>query len=878
MIKKTGLFFVFLLFTGSVYSISVMEGVNKYELDNGFKVLIKEVHNAPLVYVGMWYKVGRRNETNGIVGTAHFLEHMLFRSTKKYRGGDLTKLLTETGALANGWTAYNTTAYWEVLSPSKLDLALDIEKERMKNALIDEEEFRKERMVVLSELRNNRNSPDSLLNERLFSEAFDGLPMGRQESLKEIEDVSGLTFDDMKKFYNKFYAPNNVFLIIVGDIKTQDVLAKIRNVFGGLQKKNIAEEKVLRAAHRSTNIVIVQGVAPDPFGSVIYYAPPASIKNVDSVVLSFISSIDLLREVGYYETPDDTVMWSDFGGDKPYYIDETIDENYIKKALPRLTKKFFAQEKTSYSRLSDIGNIIGAFERKGDYKTYDALMDDFKKITPDEVISIIHKYLNRTNAVTGILEVSSVKAGIESQPVLPRNDAAVRTEPVSVNNEGSQEELKKYQKEVENMLFDVKAAADRFSGDVLDRTLDNGLRIIIKENHQNEQLSIRLGIHAGIGFEKPGQPDLSGLTASLVFDGGPFIKLKNDLDAEGAQGSWGNSLDYATFSVNGMPEHLSRIIEWVSLSLKDRKFMPLVLEMEKNDLKRDVIHSDYVDDPDYHAEKNLNKLLYPPLHPIREREDAVESDYDKIMMPAVQEFYDKYYQANGSVLIIVGNIKKEEAYQQAVKFLSSWKKGSDKVNVVSVPPLTLPDKTIVVKKEMPKKEQSIIRFGAEGLMHDDPLYIPNAVMNSIVGNGGFMNSRLIQAIRVKLGLSYHAEAWFESTLGECPFQGYIQTAPGTVDRAIEIFIDELRKVQKDGVYEKEVLLAKISMLSRFAFMLETINSQANTFENFVLYRQDPDYLNKYLKILSSVTKEEVNECAKKFLHPDRLTISIAGAK
>jgi len=879
--KKTFLisFFLFFIFTLSLAE-KVTDNVNEYFLKNGLKVIIKENHNAPLVYVGMWYRVGNRNEHPGIYGIAHFLEHMLFRSTKNIPGGDITKTLTELGGMANGWTSYDTTAYWEVLPSTKLDVALNIEKERMINALVDKIEFEKERNIVLSELNNNRNSPYSILNEKLFTEAFPGLPLGEQFNFDKIKDLENLKFEDMVHFYRKYYNPENAFLIIVGDIETKKALQKVKYYFESIPRGEPVENFVIKATNRSTNTVVVNGIAPAPFGTVIYYAPPANISNRDFIVLSFIDSIELVDGLGYYATPDDTVAWNDFGGKNPFYISEMIDEDYIRTQLPVLKNKFFNKERIEYSKLVDIAGLIGGMERRGSYRLYDLLMEEYKKITPEDVLRVINKYLNRTNAVTGIFDVKKGKNTYGLQKVAEATSPEAisedqRKEVINVDKEGSLKELIRYRKEVSDILKGVQEATSRYLKDLLDTTLENGLRVIIKERHQNELLSIRFSVPAGIAFEPSGKPHLAEIVSYLVFDGGPFVREKNNLSIEGASIRKDLEIDYATLSIDCTSDKIAETLDMLSKSILERQFIPLILEMKKNNLKRERIFLESKDYPGIHAERNLNKILYPETHPLRIREEAVASSYDSITMDDVVSFYRRYYRANGSTLIIIGDVKKEETLKLVQKYFSKWNRG-EKFSRANLPMIKLPEKDVKIKKNMPGKNQTIILFGAPGIDHNDPLYIANIMLSSIVGSGGFLNSRLARAIRVEQGLSYNAEAWFETSLGECPFKGYIQTAPQNRERVINIFKNVLKETKDKGIFEKELLLAKVSLLSRFANMMETIPQQADFIESFALYRNDPRYITKYLEILKKVSQKEVNECARRFLHPDNLYISIAG--
>ncbi|HEY4657622.1 MAG TPA: pitrilysin family protein, partial [Candidatus Bathyarchaeia archaeon] len=215
-------------------SFSKQLQVSRHELDNGLKVLIRHIPNAPVS--GCWaiYRVGSRNERPGITGISHWVEHMLFKGGGKLRKGDVGRLVSSVGGEYNGFTSKDFTAYFEILPADKIETGLMIESERMTNAAFDPREVESERTVVISEREGNENDPEFLTMEELFLTAFRFHPYRWSEGgLKQ--DLMRITRDDLFQHYRRYYVPSNALLVVVGPYPAGKMLPKIQEYFGTLE-------------------------------------------------------------------------------------------------------------------------------------------------------------------------------------------------------------------------------------------------------------------------------------------------------------------------------------------------------------------------------------------------------------------------------------------------------------------------------------------------------------------------------------------------------------------------------------------------------------------------------------------------------------------
>jgi zinc protease len=218
-------------------------GVAETTLRNGLKVLIQEVRSAPVVSFMVWYKVGSRNESAGATGISHLLEHMMFKGTPKYGKGEIARLLQRNGASFNAGTSIDYTNYYEVLASDRLELAMEIEADRMANALIPEEEHRLEMTVVRSELERNEDNPHRALYTEILAHAFKAHPY-HWPTIGWRSDVEAIRTEQIRAYYKRHYMPNNATAVIVGDVDVERARALVERHFGSIAPGSLPDPVV----------------------------------------------------------------------------------------------------------------------------------------------------------------------------------------------------------------------------------------------------------------------------------------------------------------------------------------------------------------------------------------------------------------------------------------------------------------------------------------------------------------------------------------------------------------------------------------------------------------------------------------------------------
>lgn len=266
-----------------------MDQMTEIILENGMKVHLKEIHTSPIISHWVWYRVGSRYETNGKTGISHWVEHMQFKGTPLFPAGVLDRAISRDGGIWNAFTYMDWTTFFETMPASKIDLGLRLEADRMVNSRYDPEEVASERTVVISEREGSENEPLFRLEEAVELAAFESHPY-RNEVIGSVADLRAIQRDDLYEHYRRYYNPANAVLAIAGDFDTDQMLARIKEVYGKIPGTPISPPQVKLEPPLSTEKrVEVHGPGETTYITLAYRAPAAS--DPDFFVVSVLDSL-----------------------------------------------------------------------------------------------------------------------------------------------------------------------------------------------------------------------------------------------------------------------------------------------------------------------------------------------------------------------------------------------------------------------------------------------------------------------------------------------------------------------------------------------------------------------------------------------------------
>ena len=421
-------------------SDGLMAGVNVTTLDNGLTVVSKESHAAPVVTFWIWYRVGSRNEVDGITGISHWVEHMLFKGTEKLRTGDVHRIVSQNGGTLNGFTWLDFTTYYETLPSDRYEFSLQIESDRMVNARVDPDDVASERSVIISEREGGENSPMSWLDEEVRAAAFKVHPY-HHDTIGWKSDLRAINRDDLYKYYRTYYAPNNAFIVVVGDFDTATLQQQVNQYFGSIPRG--AEPPSVRGTEpeqEGERRVIVERPGQAAYWMAAYHAcaasdPDAAALTILESVLSGASAVGMGggasfgRSARIYKALVDTQLAVSAGGGFTFNLDpglfifsamardgvsltqieqamdaviaEVVNNPVSEDELKRAIKQTKAQFVYSAESVTNGGYWLGIFGIVSSFEALDHYLSDLEAVTVADVQRVAQKYLRNSNRTIG---------------------------------------------------------------------------------------------------------------------------------------------------------------------------------------------------------------------------------------------------------------------------------------------------------------------------------------------------------------------------------------------------------------------------------------------------------------------------------------------
>jgi zinc protease len=214
---------------------SAASRVSEFTLANGMQVIVVPDHRAPVVTHYIWYRVGSADEPAGTSGIAHFLEHLMFKSTDRIESGAFSKVISRMGGQDNAFTSHDVTGYYERVAKDRLKTVMEMEADRMVNLKLTEKEVGTEREVILEERRSRtENNPSSILSEQMSAALYQNHPY-RIPIIGWMHEMAKLSREDALTFYKRFYASNNAIVVVAGDVTVDEVKALAESAYGALK-------------------------------------------------------------------------------------------------------------------------------------------------------------------------------------------------------------------------------------------------------------------------------------------------------------------------------------------------------------------------------------------------------------------------------------------------------------------------------------------------------------------------------------------------------------------------------------------------------------------------------------------------------------------
>ena len=863
--------------------------VKKTVLENGLTILTKEVRSAPVVTVQVWYKIGSRDEAPGVNGIAHQLEHMLFKGTKD-RPVQFGRLFAALGSSFNAFTSYDQTAYFGTVEKNKLSSLLTLEADRMQNSTIDTEKLTGEKRVVISELQGYENGPSYRLDRAVKRAAFPNTPYGLTVGGTKA-DVEKFTVEQVRSYYDSYYAPNNATLVVVGDFDTASLMSKVQQTFGKVPRRELkVAQPATTAATAPTRRITLKEPGSTQIAIEVYPLPQATDPDVPAIdVMNYVltegrssrmyqsivetgiaTSIDggaaNLAAGGWYEISSivevgKSVPKLEAAIDTEIKLLQTkgVTSGEISRAKAQLKAGYLLGNRDINSQARQLGNDQTT---TGDYQFTDKYLAGVERVTAADVQRVAKKYLQEDLKTVGNFQPTQITG--KSAPAAKDGKTAENFSPGAPVDPA---ELAKY---LPPLDADTTSQTQALPQEV---KLKNGLRVFLLPDSSTPTVTLTGSIQAGTEYDNPEQAGLATLTAANIMSGTKTqtaLKIAKTLESRGAGLGFAASREGVSLGGNALSKDLPILLQTLGDVVQNANFpqdkFALSRQRSLTSLKLEL------DSPNSVARRKFQQTIYPKGHPFTIFPTA--ETLTGLKTADLQAFYRQHYLPSNTILAIVGDFKVADVQRLLEANLGKWSTTAKTVKL-NYPVPELPAKQILISPSLPGKTQAITLLGNKAIDRKDPRYYSALVLNQILG-GDTLSSRLGTEIRDRQGLTYGIYSSFAAGKRQGTFIISMQTSPEDAQKATQSTIALLKDLQAKGVTAAEVANSKRSISSNYTVELASPDEIAGATLGNAVYGLNPNEISEFPKKIQAVTLEQVNQVAKELIQPDRLVVITAG--
>ena len=895
---------------GPPVKVATIEGVTEYQLANGARVLLFPEASRPTITVNLTVLVGSRHEGYGESGMAHLLEHMVFKGTPNHPL--VPKALRDHGASFNGTTNSDRTNYFETMpaTDENLEFGIALESDRLVNSYIKREELLSEMTVVRNEFERGENNPGSILNQRIYSTAYEWHNYGKS-TIGNRSDIERVPVENLQAFYKKYYQPDNVVLVVTGKFEEAKALALVEKYLGSIPKptRRLDATYTEEPAQDGERTVTLRRVGSVASVGVAYHVPSAS--HEDWAPLNLLGGIISQSPNGrlYKALVESKLATSAFAGSDnshdpglffssascpPDSLDAVRDT--LVKSLESLSDVSFSDDEVNKAKVRSkrnaemlqsnsqaMANALSSSSAHGDWRLLFIQRDRINAVTAADVNRVARTYFQKPNRTVGLY----VPAKETTRLAVPNAPA------------------------IDTIVKDYKGGTVGAAGEAFDPSpanLDSRLKVVtesglkaglLPKKNRGETVSLVLTLHYGNEESLKDQTTAAGMLPGLMMAGTKKHDrqaMREELDALGIRisagggagggrggrggrggGGAGGTAGQLTFSVEAKRETLPQALKLLGEILREPAFPTAEFETSKRQMASML--SAGKTEPGVLAGNKLSRTLtqhsmddvrYVPT--IEENLARVEN----VTLEQVKTLYETQVGGSQAELGVVGDFDPDTALRLVKEMLASWE---SKVPVKRIDRKVESNVNGVTENIItPDKSNAEYLAGLMFPLSDsDPDYVALRIGNFIFG-GSTLASRLGDRIRQKEGLSYGATSSFTASSRDpvATLTVTVSTNPQNIDKVATAVQEELLQFLKDGPTDKEVADAKQAFLegqkvSRTgdAAIASQIVSNLNMGRTFAFSAEQE-------KAILALTPAKVTDAFRKHVDPKKLVIIRAG--
>ncbi len=863
-------FFIILiiLLLNASYALS-RDLLHSFVLENGLKVILQEDRTTPVVALQIWVKTGSADEKDDEAGMCHFIEHMIFKGTERRKVGEMAREIESLGGSINAFTSYDHTVYHITIASRYGDIALDILSDAIQHSLFDPIEFEKEREVILEEIRMGEDDPGRRLFRQTMAAAYQHHPYGRPIIGYE-RTIKAITRDQMIHYFKRWYTPNRIVFIAVGDFNIEEMERKARDLFRNFkgpsenlpERKKEPEQKDVRLTLNLGNWKETYLQMAVPIPSVTHEDTPAL--DVLEQILGSGETSRLFQKVKLEKGFVHSISASAYTPKDPglFIIGATLPAENLGKAVEEILKEinrlieegvtaeelYRVRVNVESSLIYDRQTVQGQARKLGYYET----------TTGD--VQFEREYIKR---------ISLLQSG-DLQRV---GEKYFKPSRWTISLLGPDEKADLLQKVPIRSLIEatgspIVSVKPKKPPRTSKKILNNGIRLIVKENRNQPLVSIHVSFLGGVRFEEEAQNGINHFMAVMMTKGTErqsslqiakkVERMAGTLSGFSGYNSFGLRFDFLSQHLEEAVSLLAEVIQYPSFDGEEmEKRRPSILasiRQQEDDLDRVVF-------------KLFRKVLYEK-HPYRMDPMGSLDSVRRITQKDLKEYYRRIAVPENMIITVVGDVEVHQVTSAIEKEFgkiprTQWIPPTS----IKEPPLEKIRKTEIYRE----KEQAhfVIGFPGTTVLSKDR-YALDVLDAALSGMGG----RLFYELRDKQSLAYSLAFISNVNLDPGFLCVYMGTHPDKVETAIAAVLRELKKIREEGLTMEEVERAKRYLIGNFEIGLQTNGAQANQMSVDELLGLGYDHFQRYPGEIQRVTREEVHQLAQQYFNLEAYALAI----
>lgn len=895
--------------------VRTVAGISEYRLPgNDLNVLLLEDRSAPVLTFMVTYRVGSRNEVTGTTGATHLLEHLMFKGSKNFHPGigkGFDTLMDRVGGINNATTWLDRTNYYENLPSDHLELAVELEADRMRNLLLREEDRKPEMTVVRNEFERGENDPASALDKEVTAAAIIAHPY-HHSTIGWRSDIERVPIEKLREFYDTYYWPNNATVTVIGDFQTAQALQLIRKHFGAIPRspKPIPEVYTEEPAQTGPRRVVVK--RPGEVGVVQIAHKTPSATHPDHAALEVLSAILSTGKTSrLYRALIDKNLAISAEAAKGFFRDAALfsttvllapgvtheqAEKAVLEELERIKANGVSETETSTAINKILAGIAygrdGSFAiagqlneaiAVGDWTIYASLLEKISAVKPADIQRVAKEYLLEDQSTTGWFVPQQAKVAVKegtSSPAEIGKHAARSLHnsprfyrdpeaPGTVSSKFSSREAAATAGAPESRSTSVAKQVNR-------RTIE-GIDLTMLKTGIQDVVTIRGSLGAGDVFNPPSNPAIADLTASMLDKG----TLQRDkfavaelLEQTGATLSFSTGSHTLNFSAKCLRKDVPKVIALLAEQLRTPRFDAEEFSKVKRQLVGRFKRS--LEDTDFRADLAFNRAAFPEGHPnCPPSSEGYLAGLEGASLGEVKEFHTSHYGPLSMRIVAVGDVDAAVLANAVSQAFSGWRGGKE-YQAVSRAPKSSSARTEKVR--IPGKTSVSVVIGqASRLRHSDPDHLPFNMATSIFGSG-FFSARLLDIIRNREGLTYGIGATLSADSfadGSWSIRGTF--APELLEKGLSSIRRELTRFFESGVTAEELENFKVTLAGAHKVGLATTSGMASAILNALQRGYGPEWLDEYPIRVRGLSLEQVNAAVRSKIAPETMITVLSGS-